>query len=377
MERGDLRDAVVVAGIQDGTTVWFVSELRLGLHGRTRRVLAPRGVKLVQRVQVEHRWRYLLLAVAQLRGEHHRAWIERMRQEYLRPVLEQWKFACVVWDGVPSHKGKQIAALETQRIALPAYSPELNPAERVFEEIRARVEGVGYESLDAKQAEVETYLKELQDDPERVKQLCGWAWLDEALTRLPPPAAASSYVPVSHPVSITPALSASCAEAVEHAIQLASGAGLLVCVDPNIRLQLWSDIDTCRKTVGRLLAHANIALLGHEDAEVLFPGLAEDEILDAVHSLGPSMAVLKRGERGARAATSEERIEVEACAVRAIDTVGAGDGFDAGFVAGWLRGFSLERSLRLGAQVGAAAVAVSGDWEGYPTAAQLDLEMRA
>jgi hypothetical protein len=170
--------------------VQFADELRLGLHGRTRRVLAPRGVKVVQRVQVEYRWRYLLLAVAPLTGELRWAWIERMRQEHLRPVLVAWELACVVWDGAPSHKGKQLAALGTTRVALPAYSPELNPAERVFEEIRARVEGVVYDALDAKQAVAETYLTELQHDPERVKQLCGWDWIDEALTHLPPPAAA-------------------------------------------------------------------------------------------------------------------------------------------------------------------------------------------
>jgi hypothetical protein len=147
-------------------------------------------VKVVQRVQVEYRWRYLLLAVVPLTGEIRWAWIERMRQEQLRPVLEDWELACVVWDGAPSHKGKQITALATKRIALPAYSPELNPAERVFEEVRARVEGVVYASLDAKQAVAERYLNELQHDPERVKQLCRWTWIDGALTRLPPPAAA-------------------------------------------------------------------------------------------------------------------------------------------------------------------------------------------
>jgi transposase len=30
---------------------------------------------------------------------------------------------------------------------LPSYSPELNPAERIFEEVRRRVEGKIYESL--------------------------------------------------------------------------------------------------------------------------------------------------------------------------------------------------------------------------------------
>jgi hypothetical protein len=190
VEKGDLRDAVAAVGIHDGRTVRFLDELRLGLHGRTRRVLAPQGVKVVQRVQVEYRWRYLLLAVAPLTGELRWAWIDRMRQDHLRPVLDEWQLECVVWDGAPSHKGQQITTLKTKRVALPAYSPELNPAERVFEEIRARVEGVVYESLDAKQAEAETYLEELRRDPERVKQLCRWDWLDAALTRLPPPAAA-------------------------------------------------------------------------------------------------------------------------------------------------------------------------------------------
>jgi hypothetical protein len=177
-------------GLHDGEAVRVLDELPGGLHGRTRRVLAPRGVQVVQRVPVEYRWRYLLLAVAPLTGELDWAWIARLRQEHRRPVLEEWEWACVVWAGAPSHTGKQITDLETKRIALPAYSPQLNPAERVCEEIRARVEGVVYESLDAKQAEAERYLKELQHDPQRVQQLCGWDWLDQALSRLPPPAAA-------------------------------------------------------------------------------------------------------------------------------------------------------------------------------------------
>lgn len=143
----------------------------------------------MQQVQVEYKWRYLLLAVAPLTGDIRWAWIERMRQADLQPVLEEWDLEAVVWDGAPSHKGKQIAQLDTTRIPLPAYSPELNPPERVFEEIRRRVEGVVYDSLDAKQAEAERYLKELKQDPERVKQLCGWSWLTDALAHLPPAAA--------------------------------------------------------------------------------------------------------------------------------------------------------------------------------------------
>ncbi len=62
--------------------------MRLGLRGQTRKVLAPKGVKVVQPVQLVYEWSYLVLAVSPLNGEIKWEWIERMRQEYIRPVLE-------------------------------------------------------------------------------------------------------------------------------------------------------------------------------------------------------------------------------------------------------------------------------------------------
>jgi len=76
--------------------------------------------------------------------------------------------------------------------------------------------------------------------------------------------------------------------------------------------------------------------------------------------------VLKLGARGACAVSGEDTASVPVYPVDVIDTVGAGDGFDGGFIAGMLRGLPLVRCLQLGARVGAAAVAVAGDWEGYP-----------
>ena len=67
-----------------------------------------------------------------------------MRQEYIRPVLEGWALDAVVWDKAPSHRAKSLAELGTIRVFLPSYSPELNPAERIFEEVRRRVEGKLY-----------------------------------------------------------------------------------------------------------------------------------------------------------------------------------------------------------------------------------------
>ena len=185
MEKGGLLESLGRLGLLSGREAWHSDEMRLGLRGQTRKVLAPKGVKVAQPVQLRYEWSYLILAVSPLTGEIKWEWIERMRQEYLRPVLEGWALEAVVWDKAPSHRAKSLAELGTSRVFLPSYSPELNPAERIFEEVRRRVEGKVYESLHDKREEAESYLKELAADPKRVKSLCGWGWLRESLESLP------------------------------------------------------------------------------------------------------------------------------------------------------------------------------------------------
>ena len=171
--------------MRQGMTLQLADELRLGLRGQVRRVLAPRGVKIVQRLQIEYRWRYLLLAVEPRSGQLRWRWLARFRQDQLKPLLAEWGLDAIVWDGAGAHRGKQLGELSTVRIYLPPYSPELNPVERVLEEIRRRVEGRVYADLDEKQAVVERYLQELAADPARVRRLCGWEWLVAALAQLP------------------------------------------------------------------------------------------------------------------------------------------------------------------------------------------------
>jgi transposase len=185
VEKGGLVEELEKAGLASGRGAWHSDEMRLGLRGQTRKVLAPRGVKVVQPLQLVYEYSYLILAVSALRGELKWEWIESMNQEQIRPVLERWALEAVVWDRAPSHRAQSLSELETARVFLPSYSPELDPAERVFEEVRRHVEGKVYESLSAKQKEAESYLKELKADPERVRSLCCWEWLREALESLP------------------------------------------------------------------------------------------------------------------------------------------------------------------------------------------------
>ena len=170
-----------------------------------------------------------------------------------------------------------------------------------------------------------------------------------------------------HLTGITPALSESCAATVIRAVELAHEAGARVSFDPNYRAKLWSP-EAARAALSPVLAQCEVLLMGHEDAQAVL-GHFDDEgqLLEHAASLGPSIVVLKRAERGALALVAGRRYEAPAVAVEhVIDPVGAGDGFDAGFLAGLLRGDDINACLALGARVGAASVAALGDYAGYP-----------
>jgi DDE superfamily endonuclease len=177
--------ALVEAGVTRGAGLVLADELRLGLRGQVRRVLGRRGVRVVQRLQLRYEWAYLLLAVDPRAGTLRWRWLERCRAALIQEALAAWRPDAVVWDGHGAHTAKLLAELPVVRVRLPAYSPEFNPAERVFQEVRRRVEGRWYASLAEKQAVVDAYLTELAADPARVRRLCGWAWLTAALDALP------------------------------------------------------------------------------------------------------------------------------------------------------------------------------------------------
>ncbi len=176
---------MVAVALQKGDEIVEVDEMRLGLQGRVRRVWASRGVKVVQNVQFVFEWTYLLLGVNPLSGKLIWDWIDSMKQVDLLPALAKGSLDALIWDSASSHRGQQVGALPFKRIFQPPYSPELNPAERIFEELRRAVEGVIHETLEAKKQAVESELQQLAADPLRVKRLVGWDWLWAVLDSLP------------------------------------------------------------------------------------------------------------------------------------------------------------------------------------------------
>ena len=151
MEKGGLAAALDAVGLTAASRVGYADEQRIGLRGTTRRVWGRRGTKVRQRLQLRYEWAYLFAAVETRAGTIWWDWVDTMRAADLRPVVAEVRarglLDALVWDGAPSHADAAVRAAGLPLVALPPYSPELNPAERLFEEVRRCVEGDVYATL--------------------------------------------------------------------------------------------------------------------------------------------------------------------------------------------------------------------------------------
>jgi hypothetical protein len=170
--------------------------MRVGLRGAVRRVWGRRGVPVRRVVQFTYQWRHLFVVVNGRAGRVHWAWLPNLKAEALAAAVgglgpERTELAAVVWDRAPAHRDERMRPFARERglalIAQPPYAPELNPAERLIEEIRRAVDGRVYATLDDKIAAVDDFLTGLDADPDRVRRLAGWDWIAQAFDHLPAP----------------------------------------------------------------------------------------------------------------------------------------------------------------------------------------------
>ena len=174
---------------------------------------------------------------------------------------------------------------------------------------------------------------------------------------------------VLHLTGITSVLSDSCRETVLEAVRMAKERGICFSFDPNIRKKLMhgqQDIDTLRS----LTLQADIVLLGIDEADFLFGVREAPDILEVLYGQGTAQYVaIKDGGNGAVVSVRDGGIlKIPPYPCKPLETVGAGDGFNAGFLAGILTGKTLEEAGRMGGIAGALATQTTGDMEGYPDA---------
>lgn len=116
---------------------------------------------------------------------------------------------------------------------------------------------------------------------------------------------------------------------------------------------------------------ADAILMTEDEVPLVSDGLSGAAAYNALLSQGVQTLVVKRGASGCLVVTPDTQQVVPGVEVKVVDTVGAGDCFDAAFVAGRLKGMSLRDSALLANAMGAASVQKMGAGRNAPTCADV------
>ena len=124
-----------------------------------------------------------------------------------------------------------------------------------------------------------------------------------------------------------------CAQAYEALARRVAGTAL-VMVDPNIRPGFISDETSFRERLNVMFACADIVKVSDEDLAWIAGDISPDQFRD---EFALSVLLVTRGADGVSIYSDHGEIQVAAERVDVVDTVGAGDTFNAGFLSGLSR----------------------------------------
>ncbi|HEX6703759.1 MAG TPA: carbohydrate kinase [Albitalea sp.] len=157
----------------------------------------------------------------------------------------------------------------------------------------------------------------------------------------------------------------------------------LIAYDPNLRLNVEPALDRWREVVAWMAARAHLVKISEEDLSLLRPGASAESVAAQWLADGVALVVVTRGGEGASAWTSRQHVAVPAVDTDLVDTVGAGDSFQAALLT-WLAehdratpaalraldATQIEAALRFATQ--AAAITCSRRGADLPRRAELD-----
>ena len=144
-------------------------------------------------------------------------------------------------------------------------------------------------------------------------------------------------------------------------------------LDPNIRPGFIPDRARHTERIRRMMAMADIVKLSDEDLAWFGEAGSPEDVIRGWLERGPKLIVLTRGGKGAIGYTRNDTVTVMPRQVEVVDTVGAGDTFNAGILASLheqglltkatldnLPRDAIEKALDLGARAAAVTVSRAG-----------------
>ena len=163
----------------------FEDEARFGRISDPRRCWAPPGVRPEVSTQLVRQYEYAFAAVSPQDGILDTLVLPTANTEAMSVFLAEVsrrhaeEFIVMVLDGAGWHKARRLLVPANMRLlSLPPWSPQLNPVEHVWDEIREKwFANRVFDSMNAVEEQLLTALKTLEEDATRVASLTGFDWI--------------------------------------------------------------------------------------------------------------------------------------------------------------------------------------------------------
>lgn len=194
--RGELPDKLKALAEEqvhhrDGQNIRVLAqdESRLGLMPVTRRRITAKGIKPIQKVQFQFESYYLYGAVEPMTGESfflELPWLNSVCYQAFLDELSAFHrddFMIMLTDNASAHKAKKLIIPDNiVLLPFPAYCPELNPIERLWQYIKSKVDFALHKTLEALKQNIADILKECTDSV--IASITGYSYIVEAVVSL-------------------------------------------------------------------------------------------------------------------------------------------------------------------------------------------------
>lgn len=152
-----------------------------------------KGVRPEGRINIGYEYGYLYVAINPLGGEVFGLILPNMTGASLEIFVREFRAwltqrgvaeaqARIIFDGAGSHKSKEVDYGSLEKELLPPYSPELNPVERFFQELRRSLKNKVFDNYEAVEQAVEETFRNYLEKPEAIKRLTKFSWLQSITT---------------------------------------------------------------------------------------------------------------------------------------------------------------------------------------------------
>ena len=120
-----------------------------------------------------------------------------------------------------------------------------------------------------------------------------------------------------------------------HALAARERERRLITYDPNVRLNVEPDRSHWRAVVEQMVSVAHLVKVSDEDLALLYPDETPEQVAARWLGRGVNLVAVTRGSQGASAWTHAAQADVPTPKTEVVDTVGAGDTFQAALLT-WL-----------------------------------------